>query len=175
MHGRSNHALVTVMLAALLGCFGGCSGDDLAPPNAPSSTNPNDAAHALTAVVSGARRLTRTEYDDTLRDLLGDTTNSGFAMLPEDVNDPFDNNYTTQLVSPALIEAAETLATDAARRALADKATHDRILPCQPTGPGDTDCLRKFITAFGRVAGRRPFCRSSRARKAQSRHKPTGT
>jgi hypothetical protein len=157
MNGRPNHALAAVMLAALLGCFVGCSGDDLAPPNTPSGTNPNDAAHALTAVVSGARRLTRTEYDDTLRDLLGDTTNSGFATLPEDVNDPFDNNYTTQLVSPALIEAAETLATDAARRALADKATHDRIIPCQPTGPGDTDCLKKFITTFGRRALRRPL------------------
>ena len=43
---------------------------------------------------SGLRRLTRTEYDNTLRDLLGDETRSGFAQLPEDVNDPFDNDYT---------------------------------------------------------------------------------
>ena len=47
---------------------------------------------ALTAPLSGARRLTRTEYDNTLLDLLQDDTRSGFALLPEDVNDPFDND-----------------------------------------------------------------------------------
>ena len=39
---------------------------------------------------------------------------SGFAKLPEDVNDPFDNDYQGQLASGALVEAVETLATDAA-------------------------------------------------------------
>ncbi len=145
--------LVPLVLAAL----GGCSSDgELLPPRDPNAA-PNDVAHAQTAVVSGARRLTRTEYDDTLRDLLGDATSSGFATLPEDVNDPFDNNYATQLVSPALIDAAETLATAAAKRALADPAIHAKILPCAPTGPGDADCLKKFITTFGRRALRRPL------------------
>lgn len=116
-----------------------------------------DAEHARQAVVSGARRLTRVEYDNTLRDLLGDTSRSGFAELPEDVNDPFDNNYTTQLPSPSLIEAVEKLAQEAALRALADPAIHDKIIPCTPTGPGDAACLRKFITTFGRRALRRPL------------------
>jgi len=119
--------------------------------------DPADVARAQKAVVSGARRLSRTEYDRTIRDLLGDVTNSGFSALPEDVNDPFDNNYATQLVSPALIDAAETLATAAAQRAMADKKVHDAIIPCQPTGPGDSECLRKFIATFGRRALRRPL------------------
>src|ERR1700733_2151881 len=103
MHRRSKNLFAVALLF-----FAGCSSqDDLLPPRPPSE-DPGLGARAQQAVASGARRLSRTEYDNTVRDLLGDTTNSGFAMLPEDVNDPFDNNYTTQLVSPALIDAAET-------------------------------------------------------------------
>ena len=59
---------------------------------------------------TGLHRLSRIEYDNTLADLLGDNHASGFASLPEDVNDPFDNDFSTQLVSGALIASAETLA-----------------------------------------------------------------
>src|SRR5688572_15799801 len=41
--------------------------------------------------ISGVRRLSRDEYDNTVRDLLGDDTRPGTQMLPEDVIDPFDN------------------------------------------------------------------------------------
>jgi hypothetical protein len=106
---------------------------------------------------SGLRRLTRTEYDSALRDLLGDASRPGFARLPEDVNDPFDNNYKDQLASGALIESVETLAEEAAARALADPARRSMIVGCTPTGPGDAACLRSFITSFGRRALRRPL------------------
>lgn len=112
---------------------------------------------AKAATFSGARRLTRTEYDDTLRDLLDDTSRSGFGLLPEDVNDPFDNDYHTQKVSPALIEAAETLAVGAAERAVANPAVMAKIVPCTPTGPADGACLAQFVKSFGRRAFRRPL------------------
>jgi hypothetical protein len=107
--------------------------------------------------VSGARRLTRTEYDDTLQDLLADNTSSGFATLPPDTHDPFDNDYRTQLTSPALIEGLETLATKAAGRALADPGKRSSLLPCTPESPSDSACLRKFIVGFGRRTLRRPL------------------
>lgn len=106
---------------------------------------------------SGARRLTRAEYDETLRDLLGDTTSSGFAALPPDSYDPFDNDYRTQLTSPSLIEALERLATNAASRAVSDPAKRSALMPCQPTAPGDVACLRAFIIQFGRRTLRRPL------------------
>lgn len=108
---------------------------------------------------SGARRLSRNEYDNTLRDLLRDETRSGYATLPEDVNEPFDNNYRTQVPSAVLVEAVETLATDAAERLVADPARRDEIVGCTPTGVPDADaaCLRSFITNFGRLALRRPL------------------
>src|SRR5437764_301462 len=103
------------------------------------------AGGALTYGPTGLHRLSRMEYDDTLRDLLGDDTRSGFAALPEDVADPFDNDYSTQLVSGALIAAAEKLAGDAAVRALADPARRAALVGCAPSGPGDAACLGQFV------------------------------
>ena len=105
----------------------------------------------------GARRLSRNEYDNTLRDLLYDESRSGFAKLPEDVNDPFDNDFTTQQPSGVLVEAAETLASEAATRLLADPAKRDRVVGCTPSGADDAECLRSFVAHFGRLALRRPL------------------
>jgi Protein of unknown function (DUF1588)/Protein of unknown function (DUF1592)/Protein of unknown function (DUF1595)/Protein of unknown function (DUF1585)/Protein of unknown function (DUF1587) len=141
-------------IALLLGAIAGCTGEIGNPPGGPPPSGLIDPTAEL-AVFSGARRLTRNEYDNTLRDLLQDETRSGFAKLPEDVTDPFDNNYTTQQASAALVEAAETLAEEASARALQNPAVLSTILPCAPAGPGDEACLRQFIASFGRKALRR--------------------
>lgn len=147
--------LVALGLWATVGLSAaGCTGDIGENPGGIGGPVPEGAK---TAVVMGARRLTRTEYDDTLAVLLMDSTNSGFALLPEDVNDPFDNDYTTQKVSPTLISSAESLATAAAERAVADPEVLDAILPCTPAGAGDADCLAQFVRSFGRRALRRPM------------------
>ncbi len=130
----------------------GCTGDIGAPAGTPEVPQ-----GAESAVISGARRLTRTEYDDTIRDLLQDDARAGFTLLPEDVNDPFDNDYQTQKVSPALIEGTETLATQAADRLIADTATRDTLIGCSPSGNDDAECLAEFVSTFGRRALRRPL------------------
>src|SRR4029079_5581686 len=61
------------------------------------------APRADTASASGARRLSRTEIDATVRDLLGDTTNPAGRFLAEDEFTPFDNDYTRQNASTAVI------------------------------------------------------------------------
>lgn len=105
----------------------------------------------------GLRRLTAREYDDTLRDILqGDISNSA-PLLPADALTPFDNDYTTQLASEALVEAAELLASDAADRLYEDPTRMTAVLPCTPAGPDDIDCLQEFVTTFGRRALRRPL------------------
>jgi hypothetical protein len=140
--------MVGALLGALYACTGNIGSPDGLPPAPPGAEE---------AVISGARRLTRTEYDMTLRDLLQDTSNSGFARLPEDVNDPFDNDYHTQKVSPALIEAAEALGEEAAERAIANPDVMASILPCAPAGADDSSCLGQFVSTFGRRALRRPL------------------
>jgi hypothetical protein len=106
---------------------------------------------------TGLHRLSRLEYDATVRDLLGDASRPGFAKLPEDVRDPFDNDYKTQLVSGALVGTAETLATEISARTLADPARRDALVGCKPTGPGDKACMDAFVKRFGRRAFRRPL------------------
>lgn len=105
----------------------------------------------------GLRRLTRYEYDNTLRDLLGDTTRPGSQMLPEDPFTPFDNEYGTQEASQPLIEGLEVLARDAAQRLRDDPARRDEVLGCTPAGTADEACLRDFVGRFGRRALRRPL------------------
>src|SRR5262245_9293236 len=66
---------------------------------------------------SAARRMTRREYDATLELLLGDATRSGALLLPQDTLNtdtlnPFNNDYTLQSASTALIESLERLAED---------------------------------------------------------------
>ena len=105
----------------------------------------------------GARRLSRNEYDNTLRDLLGDESRSGFLKLPEDVLDPFDNDFATQQPSGILVETVETLAFEAAARLMTDPAKRDGVIGCTPNGAADLDCLRSFVVTFGRRALRRPL------------------
>src|SRR5882672_3796620 len=83
-----------------------CTGRITTPP-AQKPDGPQMTSPALEAWATGARRLSRLEYDNSLRDLLGDTTRSGFTSLPEDSYTPFDNDFTTQQASAPLIESAE--------------------------------------------------------------------
>ena len=106
---------------------------------------------------SGLRRLSAHDYDNTLRDILLDDIANSELLLPEDPRNPFDNDYTQQVPSQALIEGADLLAADAVERLLADPARRDQVVGCMPTAPGDETCMRDFITRFGRLALRRPL------------------
>jgi hypothetical protein len=139
--------VATAMCAACMGKIGSNS----------STGGIDPSGGALAVGPTGLHRLSRIEYDNTLADLLGDMTRSGYASLPEDVNDPFDNDFSTQLVSGALIASAETLAAAASARALADPAKRDALVGCTPSSPADQACLESFVRAFGRRALRRPL------------------
>jgi hypothetical protein len=130
----------------------GCTGIIGGPPLASlSSTDAEQVA------VSGLRRLSKVELDATVRELLGDDQGRARRLLPADSTDPFDNDYRLQTASGALVEAAEALAVELSDAALADAQLRARLLPCQPTGPSDSGCLRVFVETFGRRAFRRPL------------------
>jgi hypothetical protein len=142
--GQRLKSALLVALAGAAGCVGIIGGDD-GDLDAP----PTDVA------VSGLRRLTIDEYNNTLADLLGDTSRPGVLLLPFDSRTPFDNDYTDQVASQALIEGAELLAADASARLLADPLRRDEVLGCVPTAPDDEECFLGFIARFGRLAYRR--------------------
>jgi len=109
-----------------------------------------------TASASVARRLSRGELAHVLRDVLGDDTSAPANFLNDDVYRPFDNDYTVQVASSALIESLEALAEDVAARAVLP-ANRGKIVPCTPTGPGDAACLKSTIQSVGLRLYRRPL------------------
>ncbi len=137
----------------------GRPGFDPLDPDGPGPDAPDPGAPdpAFVAAETAARRLSRAELDATLRDLLGDDTRPATRLLPEEEYAPFDNDYTKQAASSAFIDAVESMANDVADRLVADPARVARVLPCAPSGAADADCLRQFVTTFGRRALRRPL------------------
>jgi hypothetical protein len=107
---------------------------------------------------SPLRRITRTEYDNTVRDLLGDTRRLAAGFPGEESTLGFHNNAETRSVSDVLVEgyltAAERLATEAV-------AHLDKLLPCDPAR-GEGACLEMFLDTFGKRAWRRPISASER-------------
>jgi hypothetical protein len=127
------------------------------PPGTPGPAGDDNLSFA-----SAVRRLTRTELRQTIQDLLGLDLNGELAKFPEDYSEAtdvfaFDNKYTLQEPSSALVQAAKNLADSAGAALLADAGLARRLLPCAPSAPGDEACLRSFVTAFGRRALRRPL------------------
>jgi len=133
----------------------GSEAGDAGSEDAGSDGGGSAPTHAVAP--SGMRRLTIDEYDNTLRDLLLDDSRSSDLLLPKDVRNPFDNDFTEQIPSQALIEGAYLLAADAAGRLLADASKRDQVVGCVPAGPDDAVCFGQFIDAFGRRALRRPL------------------
>ncbi|MCH9688983.1 MAG: DUF1592 domain-containing protein [Deltaproteobacteria bacterium] len=155
-------AAAGLLLALSAGCYSGRADLEGAGGDGPESGDDADDGAPVDPTVlervghSGLRRLTAAEYGATVYDLLGVEVDAEL-LLPEDWRQPFDNDYTTQVASPALIEGAELLGADVAELALATPALRDALVGCTPASTTDTECFRQFITAFGRRALRRPL------------------
>ncbi|MBC8073250.1 MAG: DUF1592 domain-containing protein, partial [Deltaproteobacteria bacterium] len=166
-HARAGSMAFTL---ALWGCYhGGGGGDDAADgtagtlgpesgsASADSTGDVPDAPELGGVGIMGMRRLSSNEYDNTIRDLLGDDSAAGAAVLPEDVVDPFDNQFDNQLASRTLIDALEQLASEQTASLLADPARRDELIGCTPSAPDDAACMSEFTARFGRRALRRPL------------------
>lgn len=104
------------------------------------------------------RRLTRFEYNNTVRDLLGTTLTPADQFPPDEIAGGFNNNASVLTVSSLHAEkyllAAEALASEAVTKNLA------KLVPCDPAainGKVDQEeaCARQFVQTFGRRAYRR--------------------
>ena len=102
------------------------------------------------------RRLTHAQYDNTVRDLLGDYSRPAERFPPEDYVDGFKNQLTAQGMPPLLVE---TYSTSAERLALNAFRIGDinGLIPCKPTSFSDTQCRDLFVRRFGLRAFRRPL------------------
>ncbi len=106
------------------------------------------------------RRLTHSQYNNTIRDLLGDPSKPALRFPPEDFVDGFKNQLRSQSMPPLLIEtysaAAEKVAMNAFR-------SDTGVLPCKTT---DAKCRDEFLRSFGLRAFRRPLTKAEYDRYA---------
>ena len=101
-------------------------------------------------------RLTHSQYNHTVQDLLGEESNPADQFPPEDFVNGFKGQYQTQDIGPLLAEAYSAAAEKLARAAFRGGDTH-RLIPCKPISPIDAVCQAKFVRAFGLKAFRQPL------------------
>lgn len=103
---------------------------------------------------SPLRRLTQPEYNNTIRDLLGDTSNPADAFPPDQRQGDFSNTAVALTVSPLLAQSYQTAAETLATTAIGHLST---IFACDTSTMGEDACATQFIAAFGKRAFRRPL------------------
>jgi hypothetical protein len=115
-----------------------------------------EAAGGGTAPVVVLRRLTNSQYNNTIRDLLKDTSNPASDFPPEDFVNGFKDQYEALNVTPLLAEAYSNAAERLAANAFLRGDFHG-LIPCKPTSQDDAACRARFVKTFGRRAFRRPL------------------
>lgn len=108
------------------------------------------------------RRLTHSQYNRTVRDLLGDQTLPARQFPGEDYVDGFRNQARSQSISPLLAESYFAAAEKLARRAFRFGGPSG-LVPCQPSSAVDSDCAARFVRQFGSRAFRRPLTKEEAA------------
>ena len=173
---RCRPGLAVLFFAGLVGCYRG--GDGQADESGEGSTSGSatdgdtegddvgdddgEPAGCEDEVLPGAaplRRLTNWEYDNTIRDLLGDDSRPSSAFPTDAAAVGFDTKASAQGVSAVLAEAYMRVAEEVAARATADLGA---LLPCDPSA-GEVACGEAFVDGFGARAYRRPLADDERA------------
>ncbi len=99
------------------------------------------------------RRLTRAEYSNSAKDLVGDTTSPGNALPSEDSASGFGNDADRQSVSSLLAQQYIAVAEGIAARATAPSVLGS-VLPCSanwgsaPNAAAEVDCVGTFAQSF---------------------------
>ena len=148
MPPQGTNFYLTLAAALLAGCTGSIGGDGERAIN-------DTVAKSLCVVDTPIRRLTRFEYNRTVRDLLGDTSNPADVLPPEEEVAGFNNQAAALTSSDLLIEQYMKVAEDVSARAVGNM---EALIPgCDPDLDGNDACASSFIRDFGKRAFRRPL------------------
>jgi hypothetical protein len=100
------------------------------------------------------RPLTRFEYNNILRDMLGDTSEPARAFPPENEVEGYRTNANANHANPLLVQSYLTAA-----ESIAASAVQSRLQTVAPCGEGADPlaCGRNFISGFAGRAFRRPL------------------
>ncbi len=122
-----------------------------------SQTGPVSAAPAV------VRRLTHSQYNQTVADLLGDQTRPADQFPQEDFINGFTNQAAGQSITPVQQEAYNRAAGKLARNAFRG-GDGRALVPCRLRRPRMPRAGKQFIREFGLRAFRRPLVPSEVAR-----------
>ncbi|MEM9488394.1 MAG: DUF1592 domain-containing protein [Myxococcota bacterium] len=106
------------------------------------------------------RRLSRSEFDNTISDLLNIDSDWGAQFAPDVVVGGFDNNADALTVTPLLADQLRGAAEEIAELAL---PAAQGFMPCTMDA-GDRECAGEFIDRFGERTFRRELTESDRTR-----------
>ena len=170
--GRPWVALFPAGCLALAGCYGGLETEGALGSGSLSGGDAGDAGEDggddddggddggpqglcgdADVGINGLRRLTAVQYDNTIRDLLGITSNPSAGFSADERVGPFKANNAApvgELQVEQYMGAAETIAAEA----VGDMAT---LLPCDPVADGEDACAQAFVEDVGARAYRRPL------------------
>jgi hypothetical protein len=147
---------VGVSFAALTACNGNIDGaaggaGGMGPGGAGSSSGGSVSTASNAAGPRPLSRLSRREYNNTVRDLLKDSTHPADAF-PDDR----DRAFLFRRAGLVATQDADLLRSTAESLATTAMATPSNVLPCDPA-TGEDACAAKFISDFGKRAYRRPL------------------
>jgi hypothetical protein len=123
-------------------------------PGTPGAPPPAPGAAAETPGRTPLRRLTRTQYNNTIRDLLGVTGDFGASFSGDEDAGGFKSNLTSP-VSEQQVEQYNRVAEELGTKAVAGGL--NKISPCTPPQTAEAACADQFVKAFGKRAFRRPL------------------
>ncbi len=114
--------------------------------------------------IAPARRLTRAEYNATVRDLLGETSNPAEAFPAEVGSTEFGNDARALDFSRLLMEQYYLAAQKMAARVTGDPSILANLLGCDAATVGELTCATSGIQHFGARTYRRPLTPDEHAR-----------
>ncbi len=157
---------LAVASAALVACLGeigdgdGKIGGGTGPGGGPGGENPpGGTADKFTPSASRLHKLTRTQYLNSLRDVLG----GPITIAKDAIEDDSEKNGFVSIamssvsISSRGIEQYEAAAYSAAKQVLENATRKTAFVGCTPAGTTDAACTKSVLTKFGRRAWRRPL------------------
>jgi hypothetical protein len=152
---------LSAVLGALSGCDASITGDASNPGGPGPGTGTGTAGSSSAGSGPGAdpnavglkplSRLTRREYNNTVRDLLGDATRPA-----DEFAEDRDRSFLFRRAGLVATQDAELLGAAAETLAAAAIKNTAKVLPCDAAS-GEDACAQKFIAEFGKKAYRRPL------------------
>jgi len=143
--------------------YAGASGGPVVNPGggSPSSggSSQQSACTSQTQQPTSApiRRLTRNEFNNTVAELLGDTTSPAVNLPPEVLGNGFSNDASQQTVSADLVSGYSDVAGDIASRAV-QASSLAKLAPCAASATSSSSqdsCAQTFINSWVPKAYRR--------------------